>query len=94
MIIFKVNFEGVFTLECKRDSPVAAYRNTPSASSIALQPMQAISRQVHICRATSAVKHVQLSAETVGKVSGHAALFARFKEPLESLMAKALYHAV
>lgn len=93
MIIFKINVAGVFAFECERDSPVAANRNTPSAGAIAFQSMQAIAGQVHVCCGTSTVKHVQLSTEPVGKVSGNSASLARFKEPLQSLVPKALYHA-
>jgi hypothetical protein len=58
VIIFKVNVESVCGFECKRDSPVAADRNTPSTSPVAFQPMQSITRQVHVRCATSAVKHI------------------------------------
>ena len=93
MIVFKVNVEGIFTVECECHAPVAANRNSPSPGSIAFQPVQAITRQGHIRGGTSPVKHVELPPQTLGKFGGHSAPLARFKEPLQSFMAKALYHA-
>lgn len=92
MIIFKVNVEGFVGFESERDSPVSANRNTPGAGAIAFQSVQAIAGQVHICCSPSTVKHIQLSTESVGKVSRHAATLARFKESFQSFMPKALYH--
>jgi hypothetical protein len=66
--IFKINVEGILAVERKSDSPVAANADTPGARAVTFQPMQPLARQVQICGATSAVKHVQLSAQTVGKV--------------------------
>ncbi|HYN26377.1 MAG TPA: hypothetical protein VES69_15240 [Pyrinomonadaceae bacterium] len=42
MIIFKINVEGVFTLECKRDSQVAADRDAPLVGAIAVFRVNAI----------------------------------------------------
>ena len=68
MIIFKVNVESILAFERERHTPVATNRNAPSAGATAFQPMQTITRQVHICGATSAVKHIHLSAQAVGKI--------------------------
>lgn len=62
VIVFKVNVEGIFALKCERHTPVAANRNTSRTSPIALQPVQAITRQVHVCRRTRAIEHVKLPA--------------------------------
>jgi len=50
MIIFKVNVEGVFPFKHKRHAPIATHRDAPSVGAIAFQPMQAITRQVHVSK--------------------------------------------
>jgi hypothetical protein len=92
MIIFKIYVEGVLTLKPKGYAPVAAYRDTPGASAISHQSMQPITRQIHISRCTRAIKHVQLATKAVGKFRGNAPPHPRFKEPLQSFMAKAPDH--
>src|SRR5436190_19689355 len=86
VIIFKVNVESILAFECESHSPVATYRNTPGASAVTFQPVQAITWQIHVSCSTSTIEHVQLSAQTVGKVGGDAASLARFKEPFQTLV--------
>lgn len=92
-IVFKLNVESVLAFEGERDAPVAADRDAQRAGPIAFQSVQTITGQVQVCCGTSTVKHVKLPKQTSGKFGGHTTPLARFKEPLQSFMPKALYHA-
>ena len=61
MIILKIDIEGIFTFKSKCQAPVAADDNTPRATSIAFQLVQAITRQVYIPYCAGVVEDVQLS---------------------------------
>ena len=64
VIVLKINIERVFAFKSERHAPVAADGNAPCAGAIALELMQSITRQVHICWCARVVEDVELSSQT------------------------------
>ena len=92
MVVAIVNQNGVFSLKCEGESPIAADIHRPVTFEIAMKRMKPPSRSVHIFRRSGIVQGEELFPQPFGMTGLNLRPRSAPEEQFDSLMAEASDH--
>ena len=94
MVVPVIDQNGIRTVECERDPPIAAHGYRVVPGQLAMQPVEAPAGQVHIARLAGSVQVLQLQAQPLDVLGPDASLGAGLEECLKSGMAERADHGL
>ena len=74
MVVPVIDQDGIRSVECERDPPIAAHGYRVVPGQLAMQPVEALAGQVHIARLTGSVQMLQLQPQSLGVLGPNTSL--------------------
>jgi hypothetical protein len=92
VVIQVVDQNYIGSLECKRDSPIAIYRNGPVILERSMQLAQFVAWRAHIAWCGCRIQRTQKKSQTRRMFRSDACLGTRLSKPLQAFVTVALDH--